>query len=83
MNWDVCPKDYPIKQVNISNLKNYLKDRGWIEESFGREEVLKFKSPRPFHEDKFIEVLIPSQEDLIDYKRSIEIAIDIISTFEF
>jgi hypothetical protein len=82
MNWDVSAKGYPIKEVNISNLKNYLKDRGWIKESSGREEAVKFKSPRPFHEDKFIEVLIPSQEDLVDYKRSIEIAIDFISVFE-
>jgi hypothetical protein len=82
MNWWECAKDYPIHQVNISNLENYLKDRGWVKEAFGREEVFKFKSPQPFHEDKFIEILIPSQEDLIDYKRSIEIAIGAISTFE-
>ncbi len=82
MNEDICGKNYPIKQVSTSNLRNYLKDRGWTEESFRREELLKFKSPRSFYEDKFIEVLIPSQENFIDYKRSIEIAIETISTFE-
>lgn len=37
MNLNVSSKNYPIEQVHISNLKNYLKDRGWIEESYGRE----------------------------------------------
>ena len=82
MNLNVSSKNYPIEQVHISNLKNYLKDRGWIEESYGREEVFKFKSPRPLYESKYIEVLIPSQEDLIDYNRIVEIAIDTISAFE-
>ena len=82
MNLNVSSKNYPIEQVNISNLKNYLKDRGWIEESYGREEVFKFKSPRPLYESKYIEVLIPSQENLIDYNRIVEIAIDTISAFE-
>jgi len=87
MNWDICQKNYPIKQVSISNLKNYLKDRGWNEEPFRREELLKYKSPRPFHADRYMEVFIPShdeisQEDLIDYKRTVEIAIDSISSFE-
>ena len=82
MNLDVYSKNYPIEQVHISNLKNYLKDRDWIEESYRREEVFKFKSPQPLYESKYIEVLIPSQEDLIGYNRIIEIAIDTISTFE-
>jgi len=82
MNLDVSSKNYPIEQVRSSNLKTYLKDRHWIEESYGREEVFKFKSPQPLYESKYIEVLIPSQEDLIDYNRMVEIAIDTISAFE-
>ena len=82
MSWDVSLKNYPIEQVRSSNLKTYLEDRRWIEESYRREEVFKFKSPQPLYENKYIEVLIPSQEDLIDYNRMVEIAIDTISAFE-
>lgn len=82
MNLDFSSKNYPIEHVHISNLKNYLKDRGWIEESYEREEVFKFKSPRPLYDSKYIDVLIPSQEDLIGNNRIVEIAIDTISAFE-
>ena len=43
MNYGLLQKKYPVEHVNIQNLKNYLKDRGWKEEPFGRAEVLKFK----------------------------------------
>jgi len=82
MNYGLLQKKYPVEHVNIQNLKNYLKDRGWKEEPFGRAEVLKFKSPQPIQENEFLEVLIPSKRELIDYNRVVEIAIDCISTFE-
>jgi len=82
MNYGLPPRGYPIKQVNIQNLKNYLKDRGWKEEPFGREEVLKFRSPHPIQENEYLEVLIPSKRKLIDYNRVVEIAVDCISAFE-
>lgn len=82
MNYDLLPKRYPIEQVKLQNLKNYLKDRGWEEEPFGRAEVLKFRSPQPIQENEYLEVLIPSKRELTDYNRIVEIAIDRISTFE-
>ena len=82
MNYGLPPRRYPIKQVNIQNLKNYLKDRGWEEEPFGRAEVLKFTSPHPIQENKYLEVLIPSKRNLVDYNRVVEIAVDCISAFE-
>ncbi len=82
MNYGLHPKRYPLEQVNIQNLKNYLKDRGWAEEQFGRAEVLKFRSPKPVQEDDYLEILIPSKRELIDYARIIEIAIESISAFE-
>jgi hypothetical protein len=82
MNWDPLPKRYPLEQVRIQNLKNYLKDRGWEEVPFGRAEVLKFKSPQPIHENDYLEIMIPSKEELIDYTRIIEITIEAISAFE-
>jgi len=82
MNYDLPPRRYPIEQVNIQNLKNYLKDRGWEEEPFGRVEVLKFRSPHPIQENEYFEVLIPSKRELIDYNRVVEIAVDCISAFE-
>jgi hypothetical protein len=82
MNYDLLSKRYPIEQVNLQNLKNYLKDRGWEEEPFGRVEVLKFRSPQSIQENEYLEVLIPSKRELIDYNRVVEIAVDCISDFE-
>jgi hypothetical protein len=82
MNYGILPKRYPVEQVSIQNLKNYLEDRGWKEEPFGRAEVLKFRSPQPIQEDEYLEVLIPSKRELIDYNRVVEIAVECISDFE-
>ena len=82
MNYGLLPKRYPVEQVNIQNLKNYLEDRGWKEEPFGRAELLKFKSPQPIQEREYLEVLIPSKKELVDYNRVLEIAVDCISAFE-
>jgi len=82
MKLDSLPNKYPLEQVRIQNLKNYLKDRGWVEEPFGRVTALKFKSPRSIRESKYLEILIPSKRELIDYTRIIEIAIEAISAFE-
>ena len=68
---------YPLRQVNIQNLKYYLEDSGWVEEPFGQVEVLKFRSPH-----SLFEVFIPSKRELIDYDRVVEIAIDNISAYE-
>ena len=82
MKLDSLPNRYPLEQVRIQNLKNYLKDRGWVEEPFGRVTALKFKSPQSIRESKYLEILIPSKRELIDYTRMIEIAIEAISAFE-
>lgn len=82
MNCDPLPKRYPLEQVKIQNLKKYLKDRGWKEEPFERVTALKFRSPRPIRENKYLEILIPGKRELIDYTRIIEIAIEAISAFE-
>jgi hypothetical protein len=82
MIWNVCSKNYPLKQVSVSNLKNYLINRGWALERFGREEVLKFKSPQPLQGENYLEVLIPSKEQLFDYEQIVESAIESISAYE-
>jgi hypothetical protein len=76
------PESHLIEQLDVLHLKNYVKDRGWIEEPFRREEVLKFKSPKPLIENSYLEILIPSRKGLIDYNRIVEIAIESISAFE-
>ena len=48
--------EYPIEQIEVSHLKHYLEDRGWIAEPFGRKEVLKFRSPKPIRENKYFEI---------------------------
>lgn len=82
MNLNSLPNKYPLEQVKIQNLKKYLKDRGWKEEPFERVTALKFRSPRPIRENKYLEILIPGKRELIDYTRIIEIAIEAISAFE-
>ena len=82
MNWNICPNKYPLKQVSVSNFKNYLIDRGWNLEEFGRVEVLKFKSPQPLEGGEHLEVLIPSRDDLFDYEQVVEGAIKSISAYE-
>ncbi|MBU4077888.1 MAG: hypothetical protein KKI06_14505 [Euryarchaeota archaeon] len=82
MNENISLKNYPIEQVSVSNLKNYLTDRGWNQEQFGREEVLKFRSPQPIQGQEYFDILIPSKRELVDYERIVKIAIESISFFE-
>ncbi len=82
MSMNICPRKYPLKQVSVSNLKKYLIDRGWNLEQFGRAEVLKFRSPRPLQRESYLEVLIPSREQLFDYEQIVESAIESISAYE-
>jgi len=82
MNENRYQKNYPLEQVSVSNLKNYLNDRGWNQEQFGREEVLKFKSPQPIQGQEYFEILIPSKKELVDYERIVKIAVESISFFE-
>jgi len=77
-----CSKNYPLKQVNVSDLTNYLRDRGWIQEHFGRQEVLKFKSPSPLQGENYFEILIPSRRELFDYERMVENVITSVSAYE-
>ena len=67
-----------MKHVTIQSLKEYLIDKGWTEEPFGRDEVLKFSPPTSTEYDIFI----PSKRELIDYDQMVEIAIDGISAYE-
>jgi len=74
--------EYPIEQIEVSHLKHYLEDRGWIAEPFGRKEVLKFRSPKPIRENKYFEILIPSERDLIDYSKVVLTALKGITLYE-
>lgn len=82
MNGNIFLKNYPIEQVSVQNLKNYLNDRGWNQEHFGREEVFKFKSPQPIQGQKYFEILIPSKKELVDYDKIVKIAVESISVYE-
>lgn len=74
--------NYPIEKIEVLHLKHYLFDRGWQQEPFGRKEALKFKSPRPIIENKYLEILIPSQRDLADYSQAVISALRAISLYE-
>jgi hypothetical protein len=43
---------------------------------------MKFQSPHPLEEDKYLHILIPSTKELIDFDRITEIAIEAISAYE-
>lgn len=70
-----------LKHVTIRMLKEYLMNKGWLEEPFGRDMVLKFAAPPKFEFDGYY-VLIPSKPELFDYDHVVGIAIDLISVFE-
>ena len=74
--------NYPLREIDVVSLKNYLTDRNWKQVSFGRNEVMKFQSPHPLEEDKYLHILIPSTKELIDFDRITEIAIEAISAYE-
>jgi hypothetical protein len=74
-----------MSHIKIHNLRKYLDEKGWVEVPINREEVLKFRSPQPLYENKYMEIFIPKEEfreDLVDYNRVIEIAIEVISSYE-
>jgi len=73
---------YPIEKIEVYNLKNYLINSGWRAEPFGRKEVLKFISPKPIWGNKYFEILIPSNRDLVDYAQIVTTALKAISTYE-
>jgi hypothetical protein len=75
--------DYLLQQVNPVDLRNYLIRNRWSEESFPRQDVLKFKSPHPIRADgKYIDIFVPINKDLIDYKRMVNYALKSVSSFE-
>lgn len=78
----VHPNTLDIGKITPQMMREYLLKCGWVAKPFGREEVLKFESPQPFYEDKHLEVLIPYRDDLIDYRRGVEVALDTISKYE-
>lgn len=82
MNECIDTINYPLDKISIGNFKNYLIDRAWNEIPYGREEVIKFQSPYPLESNKYLEILIPANQNLIDYTTLIEIAIRTISIFE-
>jgi len=49
---------------------------------FGRKEVLKFISPKPIKGEKHLELLIPSEKDLLDYIQIVTTALRAISLYE-
>ena len=70
-----------LKHVTTWMLKEYLMNKGWSEEPFGRDTVLKFAAPPKFEFNGYY-VLIPSKPELFDYDHVMGIAIDLISAFE-
>jgi hypothetical protein len=83
MMWKRSTEGYPLKQIGSIRLKNYLKDRGWQEESFPRKELLKFRSPMPISSsNRFIQLYIPANDEINDYDRIIEYALEGISAYE-
>lgn len=87
---DAKLKDSDLTKISVATLKEYLLDRGWVEELFGRKEVLKFNAPRDILVDgegtskvkKPYFLLVPSRSTLIDYTYAVRYTIEGIATFE-
>lgn len=61
----------------------YLESEGWERVKFGRDDLIKYRSPGPIAgtDDRAL-ILIPSTEEVYDYNKIINIALRRISTFE-
>lgn len=72
-----------LRLINPTKLRYYLKDVGWSEESTQKKAMMKFRSPRAIgNNDEFVNIFIPTDDKLIDYARTIEYALNVLSAFE-
>ena len=64
-------------------LMRYLESEGWDRAKFGRDDLVKYRSPGSIGgtEERAV-ILIPSTEEVYDYNKIIDIALRRISTFE-
>lgn len=71
------------REITPRILMRYIESCGWEREKFGREDLIKFKSPGPIRGTKEPAViLIPSTEEVFDYNKIVNIALRRISAFE-
>lgn len=76
-------EDSLLRLIKPNDLKVYLKNNGWVEVKSEQKYLLKFKSPRPINsENKYIHLFISNNEHMVDYKRTVEYALDTVSAFE-
>lgn len=76
-------ENYFPKQIKPSDLRGYLRNKGWTEENFPEEGVTKFKSPQPIRVGgASIDIFIPASERLVGYKNLMKYALKSISSFE-
>lgn len=72
-----------LHQIKPGDLKDYLKNNGWSEESFPREDIIKFRSPHPINlNGKYIDIFIPATYKIVDYDRMVSYAVKSLSAFE-
>jgi hypothetical protein len=73
--------DPQIDRVKVSNVRDYLLNRGWRLRPFPGPELLVFEGPKDDDGSPIIQVL-PSSEQLRDYRMQVEDMIGALSVIE-
>lgn len=66
------------ERLRIAQFMEYLKQKGWNRREISQIEVILFESP----DTKYVTVRIPARVGLVDHLHVLEIAADILSTYE-
>lgn len=76
-------ENYLSRQIKPNELTVYLRSKGWIEETSEQKYLTKFRSPTPIDSSqRYINIFIPKNEKLVDYRRTIQYTLNAISAFE-
>jgi hypothetical protein len=73
--------DPRIDRVTVGNVRSYLLNRGWQLQPFPGPELLVFQGPMDDNGEPIIQVL-PSSEELRDYRMRVEDLISALSVIE-
>ena len=79
-----APQLHLLRSINPTKLRYYLQDTGWAKEPTQKNAMIKFRSPRALgaNGSEFINIFIPTDDTLIDYTRTVEYVLKVLSAFE-
>ena len=71
------PEHYPI---NLSHFINYLQKTGWDQQEHKNAQIMLFR--REISDGQFIKLILPKNQNAVDYYHRISDAIDLLSSYE-